>query len=549
MRAVRQRLKRTRAEQARRSLAHFFRQSWEVTHPGVPLEWGPHLDACAFHLQTQLEERAVAAEWLRRNPDHVGDLPPEVAMRAQDLAIDEPPRTLKTSLATAADAWSWIRWPELEIFFLSANPRVPLDSAREFRDIIVSPWYRESFAIPWEIRADQDALGSIGNTHGGARRCRGITSDIVGEGCHVLRVDDPHDLKDGKDQVEQTVRHYKDAIANRVNDPRTSIRCLIMQRVSEVDLAGAEAWEYLVLPMEYEEDVVGGPGRAETCYGYRDFRDQRDPADPTSENPSEVLEAGGPGGKGTVLHPRFTPSFLAKEYERLGALGYAGQMQQRPAAAEGGTFKRAWFRFWRTDDQLPALMPPRPQGCKTRDELPARVIPCGKSGEPLFDLLAMTVDAAFKKVATGSRVSIQIWGLIGADRFLLLDSTKHRSFSETKDAIRDIAARYPRCGKKLIEDKANGPAIIDDLTSSIGGMCAVSPGADSKEARAQAAEPYVRGGNTYLPDGDGCLEDFVHEVCVFPNGAKDDRVDAMVQLLIEFGANPDAARALAMCAR
>ena len=524
---ARELLRLDRAELARRSLAHFFRQSWPITHASTPLEWGPHLDAVCSHLQIQLEESAAAREWIKAHPGHVGDLPEGVRMRAQDLCLNLPPRSLKTSAAVAADAWSWVRWPELEIFFLSGNPQVPLQAAREFRDLITSDWYRRSFGITWSIRGDQDALGSIGNTAGGSRHCRGTRADITGQGGDVLRIDDPSDLKDSRDAIAQTVEHFKVAIANRVNDPRTAIRCLIMQRLVIGDLTGAYPWHRVVLPMEWEPDVVGGEGKGETAYGIRDFRDPR---------PDGDLNA----AIGGVLHPRFTPEFIAGERARLGA-SYVGQMQQRPVSAEGGTFKRAWFRFFRFADATVEGAGPRPAGCIPREDAPARVI-------RLSDLqwISITVDPTFGDTKNADNVGLLVVGGLKADRFVLEDATRKMNITDTIAAIFDLRRRWPHANEVVVERKANGDAIINLLASELGGFVGVNP-AGGKERRADACVPQVSGGNVYLLDGAPWLDAFVTELCGFPDGAlHDDRVDALTQLLIHKGTNPQAARTLAL---
>jgi predicted phage terminase large subunit-like protein len=94
----------------------------------------------------------------------------------------------------------------------------------------------------------------------------------------------------------------------------------------------------------------------------------------------------------------------------------------------------------------------------------------------------------------------------------------------------------------LIEDTANGPAIISALAHHIPGMVAVQP-EGGKLTRAQAVSPLVEAGNIYLPNPrpHGALiperawvEDFVHQLIVFPHGAHDDDVDAFTQLLVRW---------------
>jgi predicted phage terminase large subunit-like protein len=77
---------------------------------------------------------------------------------------------------------------------------------------------------------------------------------------------------------------------------------------------------------------------------------------------------------------------------------------------------------------------------------------------------------------------------------------------------------------KLVEDKANGPAIIDALRNELNGIVAVSV-QGSKEARVHAAAPDLEAGNYWLPRTEWA-EEFVEECAAFPNAAHDDMVDA-----------------------
>ena len=85
---------------------------------------------------------------------------------------------------------------------------------------------------------------------------------------------------------------------------------------------------------------------------------------------------------------------------------------------------------------------------------------------------------------------------------------------------------------KLVEDKANGPAVIQELRHEISGLIEVNP-EGGKLARAHAVSPQVESGNVYLPHPaiaawiEGCME----EAAAFPNGRNGDQVDAMTQAL------------------
>jgi predicted phage terminase large subunit-like protein len=68
----------------------------------------------------------------------------------------------------------------------------------------------------------------------------------------------------------------------------------------------------------------------------------------------------------------------------------------------------------------------------------------------------------------------------------------------TKEAVRALSERWPKAGAKLVEDKANGPAAIQELQHDVDGLIEVTP-EGGKIARAHAASPQVEAGNIYLP--------------------------------------------------
>lgn len=81
-------------------------------------------------------------------------------------------------------------------------------------------------------------------------------------------------------------------------------------------------------------------------------------------------------------------------------------------------------------------------------------------------------------------------GKRGADKYLLDQVRDRMDFPATLRAIRSLTAKWPRAGVKLIEDKANGSAVIQTLQREIPGIIGVNP-EGGKIARAQAAAPSI----------------------------------------------------------
>jgi len=100
-------------------------------------------------------------------------------------------------------------------------------------------------------------------------------------------------------------------------------------------------------------------------------------------------------------------------------------------------------------------------------------------------------------------------------------------------AVLDLSEKWPQAVTKLVEDKANGPAVIATLSRHLEGLVPVEPDG-GKEARAQAVSPQVEAGNIHLPDPSiaSWVGDLVEEATTFPRGAHDDQVDAMTQALL-----------------
>jgi predicted phage terminase large subunit-like protein len=106
------------------------------------------------------------------------------------------------------------------------------------------------------------------------------------------------------------------------------------------------------------------------------------------------------------------------------------------------------------------------------------------------------------------------------------------SFTKTLTEVCDLRDKYPRVREVLIEDKANGPAVIDTLKSKVPGIIPVEPDG-SKLARAHAVTSYWEAGNVWLPHPDTApwIKDYVSEMTSFPASANDDQVDATTQAL------------------
>ena len=82
----------------------------------------------------------------------------------------------------------------------------------------------------------------------------------------------------------------------------------------------------------------------------------------------------------------------------------------------------------------------------------------------------------------------QIQAAQGADRYLLDQVRDRLDLPRTLLAVRHLSGQWPNAYLKLVEDKANGPAVVQSLRHEIGGLVEVNP-EGGKISRAAAASP------------------------------------------------------------
>lgn len=219
---------------------------------------------------------------------------------------------------------------------------------------------------------------------------------------------------------------------------------------------------------------------------------------------AKVLQFPAIDENGNALVPELHPvDKLLETKATLGDYFWSAMYQQSPKTLGGTIFKDHGVRYY-----LPKDLPEK------------------------FDKVIQSWDMTFKDSEGTDFVVGQVWGKLGANCYLLHEHRERMSFTKSKQAVVAMTERYPEARRKLIEDKANGPAIMDSLKAEISGMIAIEPDG-SKIARAHAITAEWEAGNIWIPHPDIApwIIDWVDEVTTFPAGANDDRVDAMTQAI------------------
>lgn len=463
-----------RSRNTPKTFAEFFRQSWHVLEPSTDLLWNWHLEAICYHAQE------IFWDWLKHRKDKT------YQQRTQNLLINVPPGSAKSRIISVCfPAWIWTQYPSFKMIFLSANPRVALRDSVLCRDLIESEWYQNLYQPKWELRQDQNAKSSYWTSAGGFRNAGGFNSRITGDRADLLAWDDPHDAEEVNSDAKRlhVLERWDNAIRNRVNDPKSSIRMGIMQRLHREDLSGhvlkSGEWDHLCIEQEFETK------RPPTAFGWTDPRTK----------PGELM-----------FPDRFSAEFVAKEKELLGSAGYAGQHQQRPRPREGGLIKVAWVKRYNAP--------------------PAK-----------FDRIIQSWDTASKASELNCPWSGTTWGIVDGNYYLLDVHTERHEYPDGKRAVVNFALKWSPNGI-LIEDKSTGTTLLQELRQGVVhngrkhffSLIPLTPHND-KLMRMSIEAIAFESGRVYLPEYAPWLSDYESVLFDFPASTISDPIDSTSQFL------------------
>jgi predicted phage terminase large subunit-like protein len=313
-------------------------------------------------------------------------------------------------------------------------------------------------------------------------------------GGNRIVIDDPHNPTQAESDTQRAhaVDFFNHTLSTRLDDPKRDAIVLVMQRLHTRDLTAIcleQGFTHLCVPAlapTHTTVVFPRSGRTQT-------REVGEPLWPAREDRSQ-------------LDARRTT---------LGLYGFAGQYQQEPVPHSGGVFRREWWRYAEPPTQ--------------------------------FDEILQSWDLTFNAGEGSDYVVGLVAGRAGALVYLLDRFKAKVSFVDTIAAIKTMCGKFPDTRAVLIEDAANGAAVVDLLRREIPGIVALRP-EGAKQVRALAVAPRVEAGQVMLPNPrwpDGRLipdrawvEDLVEMCAVFPRGPHDDDVDALSQLLLRCASRP-----------
>jgi hypothetical protein len=425
------------------------------------------------------------------------------------LIVTCPPRLGKSLLVSKLfPAYFLQRYPHLFAAIASYSAELAYAHSREARH-----FYRVTGHL---LARDSAAVGNWLTRQRGGCIAAGVDGPFTGKGYSLGIIDDPY--KGPGDAASPALRQklidwLRSVWLTRAEpssvlgpdgseQPNLSAQVVVLTRWDHQDVIGwlyeqelgeaPQNWTVLDLPA-IAEDPADRPKLPPTCTLIPDWRQA-----------------------GEALCPeRFPLPELIKIRARLGAYWWAALYQQRPSPASGSIFLRQWIR--------PPF--PRPDGQQRQ-----------------YALLALSCDLSFKGEAESDYCGFCLVGLLAsAARSAIPRSGESQGPMVPKELEIEVlwAARHRfglpevirfllgclealeqqglRPNAVLIEDAANGPAVLQTLRRRVPGMLPITA-RGSKETRAHAVAPMVEAGQIRFHHR---AQPLVEEAIRFPKGSKD----------------------------
>lgn len=398
------------------------------------------------------------------------------------LIITMPPRSGKSEIVSRRfPAYFLGKYPDLSIISVSYSASLAEDFSRDVQRIIDSDDYKKIFPDTKlsdkkdkNYKRTSDFFEIV--DHKGVYCSAGVGGSITGKGCDILIIDDP--IKNRQEANSETVR-------KKIYDWYSSTAYTRLSPIGGVIMM-CTRWHL--------DDLIG---KVLSDKNQKPFHVISYPAIAEHDEPHRK--------QGEALHPeRFSLEILNEIKSTLSTADWLSLYQQKPVPEGGAIFETSKIRYY--------------------DE----------TSEPKrFDQIVGSWDMTFKENKTSDYVVGQLWGRKGAD-FYLLDMVRDRmDFVKTLKVFINFANKHKNCNCWLVEDKANGTAIISTLKKHISGIIPITP-KESKQERAYAITPYLEAGNIFFPKNQNFTKDLEEEMLQFPAGAHDDTVDSMTQALNYF---------------
>lgn len=419
----------------------------------------------------------------------VHELEQNLSGRQPRLIVNMPPRHLKSLIVSIAwPAFLLAQDPSLKVFCVSYSDELAATIARDFKRIVESEWYRRVFP---NVKLKKVTANEVVTDQGGFRAALSVHGSITGRGADLIIVDDPCKPEEAvSDKVRMGINEwFKSTLLSRRDDKRHSGLIVVMQRLHVNDLTGYigenGGFRKIAFPAISEaEEVIG------LRHGLRYFRNAGEALQPDRESLEDLRQ-------------------LRKD---IGLFNFAAQYQQSPRTPEGQLFKRKYFKFV--------------------DGLPGHSFRSGR--------WFISVDSALSTSSTADYTAISVVCVVDGRIYVARAERGKWEYEDLKLRVMHwIDHLAQRCAERpyvLIEFAGSGISLAQYLMDRGRRDDRYEvhwrrPGEDKVARAARVLHIFETGVHLNTGGQIGWVQAYLNEFMNFPNGANDDQVDSLVQLM------------------
>jgi len=321
---------------------------------------------------------------------------------------------------------------------------------------------------------------------------------FLGHGSDIIINDDITNAEAArKDKLEMAscVNYYRNTMPSRVNDPNKYVIMNIMQRLAPNDITGmilndpalCNQYSFIVLPAIFKKETyVVCPISGDIIH----FK------------------------KGDTLWPERFGDYAALRAQ-VGETVFETQYLQNPIATDSTVIKNDFI--------------------VERDA-------CDVPGIEIADMVYASHDFPVKDKDTSDFLGSVLGYRVGSVLYIIDCLEKRMAFVDSTRYVKQLDTLYPGI-IQVIEDKANGSPILQQLRDEVAGMQPFQPGTQSKMQRLESASLYMNSGNVVfvrsVMDAEShqyrrseSINSLIEKLLAFPFLEHDDTCDAFSMLTL-----------------
>jgi predicted phage terminase large subunit-like protein len=332
---------------------------------------------------------------------------------------------------------------------------------------MASPFYRRLFPNTC-LSSEKQSVDDFMTTTKGFRMSTSVGGVLTGREADLIILDDPLKPDEAFFEIRRNGVNewYDHTLLSRLNNKGTGTIIIVMQRLHQDDLVGHviehEKWEVLSFPAIAEEDEL------------------------------HVIDSPLGGGNGNETRAKLYSRNVSRWWcsrisvKTIGAYNFASQYQQSPTPVGGAIILTQWIRRYDENDSKE------------------------------FVYILQSWDTANKSGEINDYSVCTTWGMLHEKYYLLDVFRKRLDYPQLKRAIKEQAEKHKAHTIILVEDKASGTQLIQDLKND--GVCGIegyeAPTGTDKTMRPYAQAAEFEAGHVLLSSSASWREDYTraHEL-------------------------------------